>query len=382
MSRTEPATLRRVAAIDATLVRLPLVHPKSRDRPMGTRPRNAEHILVRVADDSGRFGWGEIPAADESMWRALAKEYGPALLGHPWQRPTDAALAWDGATAMPEVRSGLDTACWDLWSRWRESPLSHALGGTRTAIATGVTLGRQPSLQTLVQEVNRQVGNGFRRIRIAIEPGWDLEAVRAVQESFPFLVLQVDGGGRYSEDDPAHLDALRALDGYGLLAVEQPFPAADLAAHARLRRDLRTPLALAASVDSLDALDSAIRMEAADALNLRIAPLGGLTNARRAHDRAVDAGWQVWCDPEGASDIGRAAMVALASLPGVTLPSDMPGAGGRFARALTDPPVRAHEGVAPVPLTQPGIGHTVSEAAVRALAVDSTSLTDNDRRTL
>ncbi|PSK96414.1 O-succinylbenzoate synthase [Murinocardiopsis flavida] len=380
MSRTEPATLRRVATIDAALVRLPLVHPKQRGRSTGTRPRSAEHILVRVADGDGRFGWGEIPAADESMWRALVKEYGPALLGHPWQRPTDAALAWDGATAMPEVRSGLDTACWDLWSRWRESPLSHALGGTRTAIATGVTLGRQPSLQTLVQEVNRQVGSGFRRIRLGIEPGWDLEAVRAVQESFPYLVLQVDGCGRYSEDDPAHLDVLRALDGYGLLAIEQPFPAADLAAHARLRRDLRTPLALAA--DTLDALDTAVRMEAADALNLRIAPLGGLTNARRAHDRAVDAGWQVWCDPQGASDIGRAAMVALASLPGVTLPSDVPGAGGRFARALTDPPVRTHEGVAPVPLTRSGIGHTVAEDTVRSLAVEAESITDGGRRTL
>ncbi|GAA3735174.1 O-succinylbenzoate synthase [Spinactinospora alkalitolerans] len=373
MSRTEPATLPRVAAVDATRVRLPLAHPKPRNRGIDERPRFAEHILVRVADDAGTTGWGEITAADPGRWRALVEDFAPALLRHAWQRPTDVAGAWADLPSLPAVESGLDIACWDLWSRQRATPLSHALGGTRTAITAGVTLGRQPTSESLVHEVNRQVGSGFRRIRLEIEPGWDVDVVRAVQEAYPFLVLQVDARGRYTED-PAHLEALRALDDYGLLAIEQPFAGGDLAAHARLRRELRTPLALDAGIDSLETLDEAIQMEAGSVLNLRVARMGGLTPARRAHDRAVDAGWQVWCGSDLESGIGRAATVALASLPGVSLPSEMPGAGGRFTRDVVSPPVRAHDGITPIPLTQPGLGHTVDEKAVRAMAVETVTL--------
>nr|WP_221308647.1 enolase C-terminal domain-like protein [Nocardiopsis mwathae] len=355
------------------MVRLPLAPPRSEARTAEGRPRRAPHALVRVTDDNGLSGWGEIPAVGPDRWRALVDGFAPALLRHSWMRPTEAPLAWVDLPHAPEVASGLDVACWDLWSRQRGTPLSHALGGDRTAITAGVTLGRRPSPESLVLEVNRQVGAGFRRIRLEIEPGWDLEPVRAVQESFPFLVLQVTGRGRYTEV-PADLDALRALDDYGLLTIEQPFAADDLAAHARLRRELRTPIALDTSVDSLETLDDAIRLEAANALNLRVARMGGLTPARRAHDRAADAGWDVWCGADGESGVGRAAIVALASLPGISLPSEMPGAGGLHARDVVVPPVRAHDGITPIPLTQPGLGHDIDPRALRALAVRSVTL--------
>ncbi len=337
------------------------------------RPRFCQHALVRVTDDNGVSGWGEVPGISDEAWLALVQDFAPALLSHRWQRPTESVRAWADLPWRPHVTAGLDVACWDLWSRQRDTPLSHALGGDRTAITAGATLGQQPSLETLVLEVNRQVGAGFRRVRLEVGPGWDVDLVRAVQQSYPFLVLQVNAGGRYTES-PEDLDRLRALDEYGLVTIEQPFAADDLAAHARLRRELRTPVALNDSVTSPDALDEAIRMEAGDALNLRVAQLGGLTPARRAHDRAADAGWQVWCGSDGESGVGRAAIVALSALPGITLPSEMPGAGGRFTRDLVRPPVRAHDGVIPIPLTQPGLGHEIDEGAVRALTVKSTSL--------
>ncbi|WP_068752899.1 enolase C-terminal domain-like protein [Thermobifida cellulosilytica] len=368
MARTEPTTLTRVAAVEMRLVRLP--RPRQRSGGCG---RFVRHILVRVRDDAGTSGWGEIPDADDSLWEALVTAYAPALVGYRWQRPTEAATAWRSLAYRPAVAAALDTACWDLWSRQRGTPLAHALGGVRTAVATGVTLGPQPSVESLIREVNRQVSAGHKRIRLAIAPGWDVEAVRAVHETYPFLVLQVDGGGRYTES-PEDLAALRALDDYGLLAVEQPFPADDLAAHARLSRALRTPVALDDSADSLERLDEAIRLGAGSALNLRIVRMGGLTPARRAHDRAVDAGWQVWCGSDHESGLGRAAVVALASLPGAALPCEMPPAGERFAHDLVLPAVRAHDGVAAVPLTRPGLGHEVDERTVEALTVRSASL--------
>lgn len=372
MARTEPTTLTRVAAVEMRLVRLTVTRPRARQR-SGGPDRFVRHILVRVRDDAGTSGWGEIPDADDALWDSLVADYAPALVGYRWQRPTEAAAAWRSLAPRPAVAAALDTACWDLWSRQRGTPLAHALGGVRTAVTTGVTLGPQPSVESLVHEVNRQVGAGCKRIRLQIGPGWDVEAVRAVQETYPFLVLQADGGGRYTES-PSDLAALRALDDYGLLAIEQPFAAADLAAHARLSRDLRTPVALDDSVDSLERLDEAIRLEAASALNLRIVRMGGLTPARRAHDRAVDAGWQVWCGSDRESGVGRAAVVALASLPGATLPCEMPRAGERFAHDLVAPAVRSHDGVAAVPLTQPGLGHEVDERTVDALTVRSASL--------
>ncbi|MDA2811020.1 O-succinylbenzoate synthase [Nocardiopsis sp. RSe5-2] len=373
MSPTGSAIGAALTGIEATLVRLPRPQSRSGGGTGGGRPPRARHALVRVTDDEGVSGWGEMPDADADSWRRLVEDFAPALLRHPWHRPTEAPDAWAGLAPCPPAAAALDTACWDLWSRRRSTPLAHALGGVRTAVTAGVTIGRQPSLESLVLEVNRQVGAGFRAVRLRIGPGWDLEPVRAVQESYPFLALQAEAGGRYTESEE-DLAALRALDEYGMLCLEQPFAADDLAAHARLHREMGTPVALAASVGSPEALEAAVRAEAGGALNLSPSRLGGLTPARRAADRAADAGWDVWCEEERASGVGRAAAVALASLSSVTFPSQMPGAGVRAPRELVDPPVRAHDGIAPVPLAAPGLGHEVDTRVLRSVALDSATL--------
>ncbi|GHC97254.1 o-succinylbenzoate synthase [Nocardiopsis terrae] len=352
MTHTGAVTVTRLVEVE--LVRLrPSLAGRGADR--------AVPVLVRVSDGQVS-GWGEVPRATPQQWEALSRDFAPALLAHEWRRPTEvtgtfADLPWD-----PALVGALDTACWDLWSRQRATPLAHSLGGERTALTAGVTLPRQVTLESVVTEVNRQVGAGFRRIRLEVEPGWDADVVRAVQASFPFLVLQVDAGGRYTES-PADLDALRVLDALGLLAIEDPFASDDLAAHARLSAELRTPVALYRSLSCVEDLREAVGAEAGRAVNVDPVRLGGLTAARRAVDRAVDAGWQVWCGSSALTGVGRAATVALASLSGASLPVEMPGAGGR-GRDLVVPPVRAHDGVVPVPLAESGLGHDVDRAAL------------------
>lgn len=365
MAHTGSATATRIVELE--LIRL---RPPAGGRNSGA----GGPALVRVADGAGVSGWGELPWATVAQWGALTSAFAPALLQHSWKRPTEAGEAWADLPWDPAVASALDTACWDLWSRQRGTPLSHALGGARTALTAGVTLPRQATVESVVTEVNRQVGAGFRRIRLEVAPGWDTDVVRAVQVSFPFLVLQVDAGGRYTESS-TDLDALRTLDGLGLLAIEDPFAPDDLAAHTRLAAELRTPVALGRSLESVEDLARAVRAEAGGAVNVDLTRLGGLTSARRVVDRAVDAGWRVWCGSSAVTGIGRAATVALASLSGATLPVEMPAAGGR-GRDLVLPPVRAHDGVVPIPLTESGLGHGVDRAAVaertvRALVVDS-----------
>ncbi|WP_028647132.1 enolase C-terminal domain-like protein [Nocardiopsis sp. CNT312] len=365
MAHTGSATVTRIVEVE--LVRL---RPPSGGRGSG----GDATVLVRVGDGEGLSGWGEIARASPARWETLVSAFAPALLGHLWRRPTEvvdafADLPWDASVA-----GALDTACWDLWSRQRGMPLSHALGGERTALTAGVTLPPRQRLESLVTEVNRQVGAGFRRIRIPVGPGWDADVVHAVRAAFPFLVLQVDAGGRYTED-PADLDALCVLDELGLLAIEDPFPADDLRAHARFATRARTPVALYRSLGSAEDLGEAVRLECGGAAHVDPARLGGLTAARRAVDRAADAGWRVWCGSSAVTGVGRAATVALASLAGASLPVEAMPAGTR-GRDLVVPAVRAHEGVLPVPLAESGLGHGVDRAALaertaRAVLVDA-----------
>lgn len=331
--------------------------------PHGRRP---ESILIRLTSVDGAVGWGEtpVPAETGSAWADIEERLAPALLGLDWDRPEDVS----GVAELGSRRAAaaIDIACWDLWCRARRVPLAHALGGTRTSVVVGARVAVQPTLESLVTRVNSFVGAGFTRVTVEIRPGWDIEPIRTVRRVYPALALIADAGGEYSEA-PAHLDALTALDAYGLLAIERPFAVGDLAAHARLQGRITTPLC--PYVGDLDTLDAAITLGAGHALNLRIAALGGLTAARSGHDRAYAAGWDVWCDGAGAFGIGQAAAIAVAGLPGCTLPSDI----GEMTSgpAFVTPPVRPSGGVLAVPFTQPGLGHTVDGPAIARLATQT-----------
>ncbi|MCW2944689.1 MAG: Mandelate racemase/muconate lactonizing protein [Actinoallomurus sp.] len=325
--------------------------------PRGRRP---ESILVRVAGDDGVVGWGEVTGSD-LCWADMEERVGPALLGLDWDLPEE--IGGIGGLGGRAAASAIDIACWDLWCRRQGSPLAHSLGGTRTSIMAGARLSPEPMLDVLLARVNRLISGGYTRATLAVHPGWDIEPVRAVRQAFPAIALQVDAMEAYTEA-PEHLSALEALDAYGLVTIERPFPGGDLAAYAGLQRQIATAVCLDPA--DLETVDAAIAMQAGRALGLRISRLGGLTAARGAHDRALAAGWEIWCGGAGGFGIGQAAAVALASLPGCDLPSDvteMPA-----ATAVVSPPVSATGGVVAVPLTQPGLGHDIDEALIARLA--------------
>ncbi|HEY3682474.1 MAG TPA: o-succinylbenzoate synthase [Streptosporangiaceae bacterium] len=361
-----------VAAVEAFRVSLPLVHSFQTS---SHRKSHLEHIVVRVAGADGRAGWGEIaspsdpyycPETVDTCWMMLHRYLAPALVGTEWAHPSEAGAAWARVRGHNFAKAGLDIACWDLWTTASGTPLATALGGTRTTTAAGVSLGIEPTIDALMEQVGRHVADGYGRVKLKIAPGWDTGPVRAVREAFPDLLLQVDANGVYPET-PEALETLRGLDAYGLLLVEQPFAPGALAAHARLARTLGTPVCLDESVDDLGQLDTAIALGAGGVLNIKVSRMGGLTAARAAHERAVAAGWRVWCGGMHEFGIGRAANVALASLPGFDLPSDVSGSDKYYARDIVDPPIRALAGQVAVPTT-PGLGHTVDEAFIRAEA--------------
>ncbi|GIH24042.1 o-succinylbenzoate synthase [Acrocarpospora phusangensis] len=317
--------------------------------PYGRRP---ESILVKLTDYGGMTGWGEVVHPGPKTWTALEETLGPALLGVDWEHPGELGGVPGGSAA--------DMACWDLWTRLIGVPLAHALGGSRTSLMATVRLSADRSLENMVTRVNRHVGAGYGHVTLDVHPGWDVEPVRAVRSAYPALALAVDGRGEYTE-----IAQLEALDSYGLAGIERPF--ADLVTSAELQARVSCPVAVEAA--SVQELDEAIAMHAGGALLLRPSLFGSLGAVRRAHDRAVEAGWDITCADGRGAGLARAATVAVASLPGCTLPSDVTEP-PRNAQ-IVDPPVGASGGVVAVPLTQPGLGHNIDEDRVRRMALDT-----------
>ncbi len=314
--------------------------------PYGRRP---ETVLIKITDYGGMVGWGEAvdPAEAGPLERGL-----PALVGLDWEHPSELGEIPGGAAG--------DMACWDLWGRMNGVPLSHALGGSRTSLIATVRLAADRSLESMVARVNRHVCAGYGHVTLDVHPGWDVEPLRAVRAAYPGLAIAVDGRGAYTE-----IAQLEALDAYGVVAIERPFK--DLLTSADLQD--RVSAAVAVEVTSVSDLDEAVSLNAGRALLLRPAKFGSLGAVRLAHDRAVEAGWDIVCAGGLGAGLARAATVAVASLPGCSLPSDV-AEPPRSAQVVL-PPVGASGGVVAVPLTQPGLGHTVDEDRVRRMARES-----------
>ena len=366
----------KITAARLHRVRMPLVHAF---RTSSHRKTFLDHILVELEDASGAVGWGEIaspsdpyfaPETVETCWQIAGHYLLPAVLGQQWQHPEQVSRLWAKVRGNQFAKAGVDVAAWVLWSAVRGVPLAEALGGTRTEVVAGVSLGIEPTIDGLLAEVERQVAAGYPRVKLKIAPGWDVEPVRAVRAAYPELDLHVDANGIYSGDD---LDYLRALDDFGLTMIEQPFAPRNLLDHARLQRQVATPICLDESIETLDDLETALSVGALKVLNIKVSRMGGLTVARAAHDRAQHAGIPVWCGGMHEFGIGRAANVAVSSLPGFTLPSDVSASEKYYARDIIEPGVVAVQGVVQVPEAT-GLGHQIDTDLIAANTVAILSL--------
>ncbi|MER5600915.1 o-succinylbenzoate synthase [Streptomyces sp. NPDC002265] len=348
-----------LAEIELALVRLDLVHSFETS---SHRKSHLEHIVVRATAEDGSVGWGECASPSDpyycgestsSCWQVLGDYLAPMLLGRPWEHPDEAAGITSKVSGNHFARAGLDMACWDLYGQQRGEPLADVLGADADAVAAGVSLGIEPTIDALLAQVSRHVADGYGRIKLKIRPGWDLEPVRAVQGAFPGVALQVDANTAYRPEQEA---VFAELDGRGLLMIEQPYAATDLLSHARLAARLDTPVCLDESVTTADVLRTALHLGAADIVNIKVSRLGGLGPSKTVHDLCLEAGVPVWCGGMHEFGIGRAANLALAGLPGFTLPSDVSGSDKYYRRDIVTPPIRAVDGMVAVPRSRPGIG--------------------------
>lgn len=354
----------RIEAVELWQLRMPLVTP-FRTAVHVERDRMA--LVMRIQTDLGH-GWAECSVDDspvygseytEGVLDVLERFLVPALAG-PGLTPAGVAERTGSLRGHRVGKSALELAVLDAWLRAAGMSLTDYLGGVRDRIPVGVSIGLQESTEELLATVRGYVDQGYRRIKLKIEPGADLEPVRAVRETFgPDLMLQVDANASYSAADHRRL---ARLDAYDLVMIEQPLAYDDLVQHAELAMRVATPICLDESIPSAAHAAAALDLGAAEIVNIKPARVGGYLEARRIHDLCLARGVPVWCGGMLETGIGRAANLALASLPGFTLPSDISATSRYYARDIT----RSFElvdGRLPVP-DGPGIGVDVDMDAV------------------
>jgi o-succinylbenzoate synthase len=250
------------------------------------------------------------------------------------------------------AKAALETAVLDAELRAKHMSFAQYLGAVRDRVPAGVSVGIPGSLTELISQVEGYLEQGYRRVKLKIQPGWDLEPIRAVRERFgPDLALQADANAAYTLASARHL---RALDEFGLLLLEQPLADDDLLGHAELARLLATPVCLDESITSPRAAATALRLGACSVINIKPARVGGYLAARAIHDLSAAQGIPVWCGGMLETGIGRAANLALAALENVTLPSDISATARYFTQDIT-PPFVLEDGHIAVP-GGPGTG--------------------------
>ena len=353
----------KIERLELRLVKLPLVH--FFETSFG-RIDEKHFILVRVSD-AGAIGYGECVAeqdpyysaeTNETAWHIIADFIAPAVVGVDFAHPRELFPALKAIRGHQMAKAAVEMAAWDLFAKQQEVPLCKALGGTRDRIASGVSIGIQPSLDALAEKVERELAAGYQRIKIKVKPGWDLGPVAMVRARFGAIPLMVDANAAYTLADADHL---AALDQYSLMMIEQPLDYDDIADHAALQRRLTTPICLDESIKTVGIARDAIALGACRIINIKPGRVGGFAESIRLHDLCASHGIPVWHGGMLESGIGRAANIHLSTLPNFTLPGDIAASKRYFDPDLIDPPIEvAADGTVAVP-TAPGIGVTINQ---------------------
>ena len=318
-------------------------------------------LLLKAITDGGE-GWGECVAGEEPTY---SSEYvdaaGHVLIHHLIPRLLDRELVAAEVSALLHpvhghqmAKAAVEMAVLDAELRAQGQSFGRFFGAVRRAVDCGVSVGIQRSLAELLQTVGGYLDQGYRRIKLKIKPGWDVEPVRAVRERFGDVPLQVDANTAYSLADAEHL---AKLDPFGLLLIEQPLPEEQVLAHAQLARTVRTPICLDESITSAQSAADAIELGACRVINIKPGRVGGYLEARRIHDLCAARGLPVWMGGMLETGIGRAGNVAMAAMPGFTLPGDTSASDRYYHRDITEPFV-LEDGRLRVP-TGPGLGVSI-----------------------
>jgi O-succinylbenzoate synthase len=363
----------KIESIRLHHIRMPLVAPF--ETSFG-RESERECILIELGSE-GFMGYGECVASRDPGYsyetcgtaiHVLKDFIVPLILGSDLVDAVNYQARVHGIRGHHLAKAGMEMALWDLLGKKVGKSLRELLGGKRSRVEVGVSIGIQDSPQSLVKRVEEYVKSGYGRAKIKIKPGRDVEDASAVRRQFPDLRLQVDANSSYQLGDTS---TLRSLDDLKLLLIEQPLSEDDIWDHRKLQEDFKTPICLDESIVSPRHARYAIEMEACRVINLKAGRLGGLSQAVMVHDLCQAHSMPVWCGGMLETGVGRASNLALASLPNFSLPGDISASDRYYARDITNERFDLNsDSTIDVPYA-PGLGVTIDEAALEYFTLSS-----------
>jgi o-succinylbenzoate synthase len=363
-------------------IRMPLVHFFQTS--FG-RTYERRIVLVEVVSTDGVSGWGEVTAGEnpfyneewtDSIWGIVKDYVGPRVLGHEFASAAEVGARSAHIRGHYMSRGGVETACWDLEARLQGVPLYQAIGGgARKTIDCGVSIGIQDSVDQLLGKIDTEVNAGYRRIKMKIAPGWDVEVIRAVRKRFPEILLMGDANSAYRLED---WPLLAALDEFNLMMIEQPLAHDEIIDHAELQAKLKTPICLDECIRSAHQAEQAIRLKAGRIINIKLGRVGGFAEAKRVHDVCLKHNIPVWCGGMLESGIGRAHNIALSTLPNFVLPGDV-SASKRYWKqeVITEPIEVSAQGQIKVS-EKVGFGYDIDRAFLDSITVRSHTVKRGD----
>ena len=318
-------------------------------------------VLLVALHSEGIAAWGECVAGEtpaysyettDTAWSILTGLILPRLPGTVMEAATDIVPVFEGIRGHPMARAAVEMAAWDLEAKARGDSLAALLGGVRGSVPVGVSIGLQPTDDELNRKVGSYLEEGYARIKVKIKPGRDVAMLQGLRDRFPDVPVMADANSAYSLED---LPSLKELDELDLMMIEQPLAHDDYLDHARLQRELKTPICLDESIRSVGDAALALELGACRIINIKPGRVGGLSSAKAIHDLCVTHEMPVWCGGMLESGVGRAHNVALASLPGFTLPGDISASRRYWSEDIVAPEFVLERGTVSVP-TGPGIG--------------------------
>ncbi len=366
----------KISRVEIREIRMPLVH--FFETSFG-RTTTRRIVLVRVEAD-GLTGWGEVTCGEqpfyshetpETAWHLLRDFLIPWSLGREWSSASEMAPCFRPVRGHNMAKAALENALWDIEAQQKGTPLAKLVGGTLEEIPCGVSIGIQNSVEELLEKIQRELEAGYQRIKVKIKPGWDIEVLEHIRQKFPRLPLMADANSAYTLAD---LPRLKLLDRFYLMMVEQPLGWDDILDHARLQRELATPVCLDESIHSAEDARKAIEAGACKIINIKLGRVAGFTGARQVHDVCRARNVPVWCGGMLESGIGRAHNIALSALPGFTLPGDVSASRRYWAEDIIDPEVTVTRGgTIQVPRTS-GLGFKANLARIEKVTVRKETL--------
>jgi o-succinylbenzoate synthase len=337
-------------------------------------------ILVELQAD-GIIGWGECVAGDGpwysyetvgTAWHIIESYLAPLILGHKIGSAAELVARFAAVRGHAMARAAVEAAYWDALGIAEGRSFASMIGAVRDRVAVGVSVGIEKTMEAQLASVAGFVDAGYKRVKLKIKPGWDIEMVRAVRERWPDILLQVDANSAYTLADAA---IFRAMDDMNLLLIEQPLNHEDIVDHAVLQRQLKTPICLDESIHSPEHCRWALDIDAGRVINIKVGRVGGATAALQIHDMCQARGIPVWCGGMLETNIGRAANLALAALPNFTLPGDISASARYYKDDVATPNfVLNNDSTITVP-NQPGCGVQIIPERLQAITQRTIKLT-------